>query len=265
MGQEAGRDGDALRGERPVHVDELGARADHGLAPGGPDRGELGHVEDQAAVAGRPARVRVAAVADRDGDVVGPRVGERGADVVGVGDVGDGGRLQAVEAGVVELARGRPLGLAGGDEGAVEVLGECLEVRRGGGARAGGADGRAARRAGRGPPPAPAAPVLHAVAAPAATVAAPTAMNVRRSMDASRCFPGYETSPGSGGFHAGRSGQGWAVCSSASVLAFERALREGPRQPHVQRARQKRPCSAVVVRWVPGSSDCSCATAQRYA
>ncbi|GGR60378.1 hypothetical protein GCM10010236_11210 [Streptomyces eurythermus] len=46
-------------------------------------------------------------------------------------------------------------------------------------------------------------------------------------------------------------GQPAAVWVSASVRAWLRARRAGPRQPQVQRATQKRPCSVVVVR-------CSC-------
>lgn len=43
-----------------------------------------------------------------------------------------------------------------------------------------------------------------------------------------------------------------ALWFSASVLARLLALRAGPRQPQVQWAAQKRPCSTVVVRWSEG-------------
>jgi len=39
------------------------------------------------------------------------------------------------------------------------------------------------------------------------------------------------------------------VWASASVRAFPRARLAGPNQPQVQRARQKAPRSAVLVRW----------------
>jgi len=51
------------------------------------------------------------------------------------------------------------------------------------------------------------------------------------------------------------------VCSSPSVLAMLLALRAGPRQPQVQRARQNLPCSTVVVLCSPsvrGWIDPSC-------
>jgi len=41
------------------------------------------------------------------------------------------------------------------------------------------------------------------------------------------------------------------MCPSASVRAWLRALRAGPRHPQLHLAKQKRPCSTVVVR-------CSC-------
>ena len=45
------------------------------------------------------------------------------------------------------------------------------------------------------------------------------------------------------------------VCSSASIRAFERALRAGPDQPQAHRAMVKEPCSTVPVRW-RGSAGC---------
>ncbi len=78
-------DGDALGGEGAVDVDQFGAGADDRLVREGADAVELRDVDDQAAVAGGPTGVGVAAVADRDGGVAGLRVGEEGADVVRVG------------------------------------------------------------------------------------------------------------------------------------------------------------------------------------
>ena len=138
------RDRDALGGERPVDVDQLGARADHGRAAARPDPVQLGDVDDQPAVARGPTAVGVAAVADRHLGVVGAGVRHDGADVVGVGDIRHGRRLEAVEAGVVELPRRGPGRLAGADQGAVQVAGQ----RRpgGGGGDAGGRQRRSRPR-----------------------------------------------------------------------------------------------------------------------
>jgi hypothetical protein len=67
--------------------------------------------------------------------------------------------------------------------------------------------------------------------------------------------PKVLTAPGHGDLSlpqaARRAPHRAAAWPAASVLAWLRARRAGPRQPQVQRAVQKRPCSVVVVR-------CSC-------
>lgn len=63
------------------------------------------------------------------------------------------------------------------------------------------------------------------------------------------------------------SGRGPAAASarwrSASVRAWERARRAGPRQPQAQRAVQKEPLSAVEVVW--GARSGASGTLPRYA
>lgn len=118
------------------------AGADHRGAAGGPDAVEFRDVDDQAAVAGGPAGVGVAAVADRHAQALGVGVGQGRADVVRVVHVRDRGGLEGVETGVVELPGRGPGGVARADEGAVEVAGE--------GGPVGGGDVRL-RAGGRGP------------------------------------------------------------------------------------------------------------------
>ncbi len=140
----------ALRGQRPVDVDELGAGTDDRLAGARPYRVQLAHVDDQTVVPGGPTGVGVAPVAYGDLDALGACVRQHGADVVRVCRVCHRRGLQGVEAGVVELPGRGPGPVTGADQGTVQVLGQGLQVGRGTRAARGRGGGRGRCRGRRG-------------------------------------------------------------------------------------------------------------------
>ena len=120
-----GRDGQALGGQGGVDVDQPPPRSDHGALPLEADALKPAQVDDHAG-AGRPACVAVAARARNDCHAVPPGPADHGLHVLRVVHAHDGERTHAVEALVVDEARGAVAGRAGGEHRSRD---EAVELR----------------------------------------------------------------------------------------------------------------------------------------